>query len=223
MPTVSQLKSMFMAQIAPGDPSEFLRLLTEADMRLLEMGRFRFCKGRDTLTPVDGYITLPTAFASILGARVDKLAVSIDDEEFEFTPGGRGEVELGRGTSRLIDQGINDDGLRHYKVAGHLDDDDVVTALMHYAPVTLMDPDIADSNVPDDATVNTRCPDATALKLMMLGILMEEALDHGNARSYIADALRSLDNKEQAQRGNATRTMTHKPVGRGVRPVRGYR
>lgn len=223
MPTVSALKNMFMAQIAPGDPAEFLRILTESDMRLLEQGRWLWTRGVDTLTPVDGFVTLPARFASILGARVDKYAVPIDATEFEFTPGGRGEVDLGVGTSRLIDQGINDDGFRFYKVAGHLDDDDVVTALMHYAPVTLMDPDIADSSVPDDATVNTRCPDATALKLMMLGILMEEAMDHGNARSYIADALRSLDNKEQSQRGNATRTMTHKPMGRGVRPVSGYR
>lgn len=223
MPTVSQLKSMFQAQISPSNDDEFLRILTEADLRLLEAGRWRWCRGRDTLTPVDGYVTLPAQFASILGARVDKVAVDIRDEDYEFVPGGRGEVEVGTGNSRLIDQGMNDEGLRHYKVVGYLADDDVITALMHYAPVTLMDPDIADSTTPEDATVNTRCPDATALKLMMLGILMEEALDHGNARSYISDALKSLDNKEQSQRGNATRTINPRPMGMNIRRIRNWR
>lgn len=452
MPTVTALKSMFQAQVAPGDDAEFLRILTEADMRLLEYGRWRWTKGRGVLTPVDGFIDLPTSYASILGARVAKEAVDIFDEDYEFTPGGRGEIELGIGYAKLVDQGMcsveggigsvaasavldpsgannairltavtagvdgnliscqiltpaeqdgvvvevygnaitvtpgkgtlegvdvtqtaggppdfssspvlagtgvtgrhyyNAEGLpfdgvttrnnvvywnpevskwivateassdesvpddrmessenvdepwlvtawvavgeadfanceitvsrrgsgvstsaevidalnsnttvaalvvaandtghdgsgavgavsetfltggvtglverRRYKVTGYLDADDVVTALMHYAPVTLMDPDIADSSVPDDATVNTRCPDATAIKLMMLGILMEEAHDHGGASSFIADALRSLDNKEQSQRGNAQRTINSRPMGRNVRRIRGWR
>lgn len=223
MPTVTALKNLFQEQIASGDDDSFLRILTEADMRLLEFGRWRWTRRSDTLTPVAGFITLPTTYASVLGARVDKCPVDIHDEDYEFTPGGRGEIELGSGYARLIDQGMNEDGLRSYKVTGHLDADDVVTALMHYAPVTLMDPDIVDSSLPDDATVNTRCPDATALKLMMLGILMEEAHDHGGARSYIADALRGLDNKEQSQRGNAQRTIQSRPMGRNVRGLRGWR
>ena len=224
MPTVPQLKSLFQNQIAPGDSEEFLRILTEADLRLGEFGRWSWTRGVDTLTPVNGIITLPAAFASILGARVGNGAVDIFDRDYEFTPGGPGEVDLGNGFSRLIDQGLNETtGLREYKVTGYLDDGDVVTALMHYAPVTLMDPDIADSTTPEDATVNTRCPDATALKLMMLGILMEEAHDHGGARSFISDALKGLDNKEQAQRGNAQRTIQSRPMGRNVRRIRGWR
>ena len=223
MPTTSALKLLFQAQIAPNEDEEFLRLLTEADLRLLEQGRWQWTRGVDTLTPVDGYITLPARFASILGARVDKEPVDINDISYEFSPGGRGEVDLGTGYSRLIDQGMNEDGLRYYKVAGYLADDDVVTVLCHYAPVTLMDPDIWDSSLPEDATVNTRCPDATALKLMMLGIRMEEAHDHGGARSFIADALRSLDNKEQSQRGNAQRTINSRPLGRNVRRIRNWR
>lgn len=223
MPTVTALKAMFQAQIAPGDSEEFLRLLTEADLRLGEYGRWRWTRKRDTLTPVDGYVTLPIDYASILGARVDKEAVGLRDEDYEFTAGGPGEIELGVGSSRLIDQGLNDEGLRYYKVAGHLDDDDIVTALLHYAPVTLYDPDIVDSMVPEDAVTVTRCPDATALKLMMLGILMEEAHDHGGARSYISDALKSLDNKEQSQRGNAVRTINSRPNGLGVRGIRSFR
>lgn len=214
---------MFQPLIAPSDNEEFLRLLTEADMRLLEQGRWRWTRKQDTLTPVNGFVVLPTTYASILGARVDKYAVTLFDEEYEFVPGGVGEVDLGVGGSRLIDQGMNDDDLRHYKVAGHLDNDDVITALLHYAPVTLMDPDMGDEDVPEDATIHTRCPDATALKLMMLGIKMEEAYDHGGARSYIHDALKSLDNKEQSQRGNAQRTINSRPMGLGIRRIRGWR
>lgn len=223
MPTVTSLKEMFLGKIAPNDDDEFLRLLTEADMRLLEYGRWRWTKTRTTLTPVDGLVVLPADYASILGARVDKHAVDIRDEDYEFVPGGRGEVDLGVGSSRLIDQGLNDDGNRHYKVAGHLDDDDVVTVLVHYAPVTLFDPEYNDSSVPEDAVSVTRCPDATALKLMMFGIIFEEANDLGQARSYIADALRSLDNKEQSQRGNAARSVNFRPSGMGVRGIRNVR
>jgi hypothetical protein len=223
MPTVTSLKEKFFAQIAPGDDVEFLRLLTEADMRLLEYGRWRWTKTRTTLTPVGGIITLSPAHAAILGARVDKHPVDIRDEDYEFVPGGRGEVELGVGNSRLIDQGLNSSDERYYKVTGYLDDDDVVTALVHYAPVTLYDPEFSDSSVPADATTSTRCPDATALKLMMFGIVFEEANDLSAARSYIADALRSLDNKEQSQRGNATRSLSLRPNGPGIRGIRNMR
>lgn len=224
MPSVTQLKVLFQAQISPANDEEFLRLITEADMRLLEAGRWSWCRRTDTLTPVDGYVTLPVAYASILGARVDKHAVDIMADDYQFVPGGPGEVPLGCGNPRLLDQGFNEDGERYYKVTGHLDDDDVVTALMHFAPVTLYDPElIAEEDIPDGATVNTRCPDATALKLMMLGILMEEAHDHGGARSFISDALRSLDNKEQSQRGNAQRTIQSRPMGRNIRRIGGWR
>lgn len=223
MPTVTFLKEKLQDRIAPGNDYEFLRLLTEADMRLLEYGRWRWTRKPITLTPVDGIITLPAAYSSILGARVDKFPVDIRAEEFEYVPGGVGEVELGVGSSRLIDQGLNEDGLRHYKVSGHLDNDDVVSALVMYAPVTLYDPDIPDSSLPEDATLNTLCPDMTALKLTMLGIILEEALDVGNARSFMADALKSLDNKEQNQRGNARQQVNIRARGVGVSRVRSWR
>lgn len=226
MPTVTQLKTYFMAQIVPDDAnaeSEFLRILTEADARLVEFGKWKWTRRRGTLTPVNGIVTLPREYSSILGARVGKEAVDLRDEEYEFTPGGPGEIDLGTGYSRLIDQGLDDDELRYYKVAGHLDDDDIVTALMTFAPATLYDPDFMDSDVPEDAVSVTRCPDATSLKLMMLGIRCEESKDHESARSYIADALRGLDNKQQNQRGNTTRTIQSRPMGRNVRRIGGWR
>ena len=223
MPSVASLKTQFLAQIAPGNDTEFLRLLTEADMRALETGRWRWTKTRTVLTPAAGYVTLDPAHASILGARVDKYAVDLRDEEFEFQVGGPGEVELGNGSSKLIDQGLNGSDERYYKVAGGLDDDDVVTALVHYAPVTLFDPEYEDSGVPADAVSTTRCPSATALKLMMLGIIFEEAADNSKARSYFADAYKVLDNQEQSVRGGAKREIKVRTHGAGVRPIRNIR
>lgn len=223
MPTVTFLKERFQAQIAPGNDVEFLRLLTEADMRLLEYGRWRWTRTIITSSPVDGLFTLPAAYSSVLGARIGKDPIDIRAEEFEFVPGGVGEVDLGVGSSRLIDQGLTNAGLRYYKVTGHLEDTDVVTAMVMYAPVTLYDPDIPDSSLPDDATVNTLCPDATALKLIMLGIIFEEAADLGNARSYVSDALRSLENKEQNQRGNSRQSVNLRPNGVGVSRIRNMR
>jgi hypothetical protein len=223
MPSVTFLKQKLQPQIAPGDDYEFLRILTEADMRLLEYGRWRWTRTVIPLTPVEGVVTLPTTYSSILGARVEKYAVDIRAEEFEFVPGGVGEVDLGVGSSRLIDQGLNDSGQREYKVTGHLDSTDIVTAFVMYAPATLYDPDIVDSSLPEDAVTITLCPDAAALKLMMLGIIYEEASDLGNARSYISDALRGLDNKEQNQRGNARQSVNVRPRGIGVSRIRSFR
>ena len=229
MPSVTFLKEKLQAQIAPGDDYQFLRLLTEADMRLLEFGRWRWTRVSTTLSHNAGIITLPTKYSSILGARVGKEPIDIRAEEFEFVPGGVGEVDLGIGSSRLIDQGLNETvgdpnyGMRQYKVAGTLEDTDIVTAMVMYAPATLYDPDVVDSSLPDDAVTITLCPDATALKLVMLGIIFEEAADLGNARSYIADALRGLDNKEQNQRGNARQQVNVRARGVGVSRIRSYR
>ena len=88
MPTVTSLKASLQAQIAPGNDDEFLRLLSEADMRLLEFVKFRWTRTRVTLTPVDGYVELPAEYASILGAQVGGAAVDIHDETFEFAPEG---------------------------------------------------------------------------------------------------------------------------------------
>jgi len=224
MPSVSFLKEKLQAQIAPGDDTEFLRLLTEADMRLLEFGRWRWTRTKADFTPVNGIITLTSRQSSILAARIhEDPPVDIWAEEYEFVPGGAGEVPLNRGTNRLIDQGMNASDLREYKVTGHLEDDDIVTALVMYAPATLFDPDVPDDDLPADAVDTTVCPDMAALKLMMFGILYEEASDLGNARSYISDALKVLDNKEQNQRGQAKNTVNIRPRGRGVSRIRSFR
>lgn len=229
MPSVTFLKEKLQTQIAPGNDHEFLRLLTEADMRLLEYGRWRWTRTVTTLSHTDGIVALPARYSSILGARVGKLPVDIRAEEFEFVPGGVGEVDLGVGSSRLIDQGINTDdqdtnyGLREYKVTGTLEDTDVVTAMVMYAPATLYDPDIADSSLPEDAVTITLCPDTTALKLMMYSIIYEEAADMGNAYTYSKRALETLESKEQNQRGNARQQVNIRARGVGVSRIRSFR
>lgn len=224
MPTVASLKTTLQAQIAPNNDSEFLRLLTEADLRLLEYCRFRWTRGRVTLTPAAGIITLPAGYSSILGAQVDGAAKWIHDEHYEFTPDGLGEVEVaGCGSIRLIDQGLTVAGLRHYKVTGTLEDDWTIYALCHFAPVTLFDAAIGDSTVPDDAVDTTRCPDVAALKLFMLGIIMEEASNIEESSKYFSAALRGLENKEKTQRGGSRQTFNIRPNGPGIRGIRSLR
>jgi hypothetical protein len=218
MPTVASLKKALQGVIAPGNDAEFLRLLTEADLRLVESGKYRWTRGRTTLTPTDGIIVLPANYASIIGARVGKEAKVIWDESFEFTPNGYGEVPIdGSESLMLVDQGLNEDDLRYYKVAGHLNADTEVTALCHFAPFTLYDPEMDDSDVPEDAVNYTRCPDQGALKLMMLGITLEEQNDLGGSSGYMAKAANRLESQERAARGGSKQVFNIRPNGPGVR------
>ena len=227
MPTVSSLKSLLQAQIAPGDDVAFLRLLTEADIRLLEFARYYWCKGRITLTPVAGIVTLPVGYASILGAQVNGYAKDIRAEEFEFTPDGVGDIEVGNaGGVRLIDQGLNDDGLRYYKISGVLPEDTEVRALCHFAPLPLYDSANSapgDPGIPEDAVDSPRCPDVGALKLVMLAIIYEEANDMPQSGQYFATALRNLDAKEKTHRGGAQQQFNLRPNGPGIRGIKSFR
>lgn len=224
MPTIATLKSLYLAQIAPGDEAEFLRIISESDMRLLAYSRFRWSRSRLTLTPVDGIITLPATHASIIGAQVDGYASEIWSEEYEFVPDGVGEVEVdGADGIRLIDQGINDEGLRIYKVAGHIPADWQVKVLAHYAPAVLYDPDIAESGLPPEATNITRCPDSAALKLTALAIRYEEANDMNLSRQYFATALKGLDDRERGERGGAKPSMNIRSTAPGIRRIQNLR
>jgi hypothetical protein len=219
--TVTQLRAMYIAQIAPGQPSEFLRLLQEAEIKLLESGRWAWCKARVSLTPVNGIVTLPSQYAAIIGAQVEGAAISLKVEDHEFYPDGEGDVEVEGGYTKLIDQGFADD-VRTYKLAG-ADSSDTLSCLVHKAPATLYDPAIADSSLPEDITEDVTCPDASALKLCMLSIIMEEAHDNGAARDYLASCYARLNDREKTRRGNAQATPSVRPNGRGVRPIRNLR
>jgi hypothetical protein len=223
MPTVEFLKQHTMAQIAPGNPEEFLRLLTEADLRLLEFCKFKWTRTRVTLTPVDGIVTLPADYAGILGAQVSGMPVDIKDESFEFVAGGVGDVEVGgAGGVMLIDNGFDENDLRIYKVTGFLPEGTTIRAWVHYAPVTLYDPDLFDSTVPSDAVTVTRCPSMAALKLAMHGIILEEAEELEKSGGYFATALRNLESKESSQRAGAMPQINPRR-GRGTRRIRALR
>lgn len=316
--TVSSLQTKLLDIIAPGDSTRFLRLLQEADDRLLEFGRWNWTRSRATITPVNGLIQLPEQFSAIIGARLGSLPRPIHTEEFEFVPDGIGEVPvtgcIGVG---LIDQGyltvpgtdmfldfayasfssyegpliptapndgrpawssdgaleigetgfwarcyynsesggvgqwllsLYDDGLfqnvwtitttelspygltwvpalgfygaltttpsdsttaRTYKLGGEFPTNETVTALVRFAPSILA-----------TGTDMTRCPDYAALKLMMLAINFEEENDIERSRSYVATALRSLDNKEKSHRSGAKHTFTTTPWGSGISGIR---
>lgn len=218
MPSVTYLKQTLQPQIAPGNDQEFVRLLTEADGRLLEWVRFRWTRTKITLEPTDGIITLPPEFASILGAQVDGYAADIHDESYEFSAGGVGDVEICGCGGMLIDQGINDEGLRHYKCPP----DTSIRAWVNYAPRPLFDPEINDPDLPDDASDTTRCPSVAALKLACLGIIMEEADELEKSGGYFSTALRNLESKETSQRGGARPQVTVRRTG-GLRGIRSFR
>ena len=222
--TVDALHARFKLQIAPGDDYEFLRLLAEADLRLLETAKWRWTRSRVDLTPVSSLVTLPATHASILAARVDTVPVHTWDEEYEFVPEGIGEVEVGgTGDTRLIDQGLNGSGLRYYKVTSQSDDAITIHTLCLYAPRTLYfaddlpgPPAVTDSN-------ETLCPSAGALKLAMLAIVYEEAGEMGQSAHYMATALRNLENRGQSRRGGAKQTVNLNLYGPGVSGIRSFR
>ena len=194
-------------------------------MRLLEFGRWKWTRGRVDLTPASGIVTLPLNFASILAARSDELPIGIEEEEYEFNPNGPGEIKVDGGRLvRLIDQGLDGTDQRIYKVVGESTDDDyTIHTLAMYSPFTLY----YTVNLPGSPTVvesdQTRVPTAGALKLMMLGIIFEEAHDLGASSHYVATALKNLDNQGQNKRGGARTRVSVNPYGPGVKKIHNYR
>lgn len=212
MPTVAACETAFQNQIAPGDDSTFLRILQEADTRLLEMGRWQFCKTTTTLTPADGLITLDSDHASILGIQIDDWPADIHGQEWEFVPDGVGSLEVGTGGTLLVDQGLNSSGERVYKITGALNADWTINALVLYAPKALaLDAD------------TTRCDSLYALKMACYGVVYEEQNSIQDSQNYFQRAVDILDNQGQNQRGSARQTMSMSPAGRGVGGIRALR
>lgn len=212
MPTVAACKTHFMSQIDPSDGTNFLRILQDADTRLLESGRYRFCKTVDTLTETEGVVTLPSDYASILGIQLNGYPVDIHAQEFEFKPDGLGNIEVGKGGTMLIDQGLNSSDQREYKVTGFLDPTWTINALLLYAPKALTE----DSDT-------TRCDSMAALKLACLAIVYEENSSIQSSQNFFQRAFDVLENQGQNQRGSARQTMSMSPLGRGVRAIRSIR
>jgi hypothetical protein len=232
MLTVSSIKADLHDDF-PVDDAKFLRLLQQADTRLLELGRWRWTRDRITLTITtdandDLIVTLSPEYVSILAVQLDGSGGDIRDEDFEFVVGGVGYVQSADGAVQLIDNGYLDvtDGntterRRVYKVTGGANAvGDALVALAQFAPVVLYDPDLlddtdsgSDNDTPTDGTDVTRCQSLAALKLCMFGITYENSGDAGRARAFMADAHHVLDNKQTAHRGGARQQATTRQPG----------
>lgn len=205
--SVHSLKVKYQDLTAPGDDSEFVRLLLEADERLLSAGRWHWTRQPITLIPdEDGIIELSPIYESIVGCRVGDVPQGIVWQETEYLEGGPGEITIEGCTARLIDQGwtdVLDDNsssdtsddvttrVRTYKVSDLSIDG--VSALCRFA---------AKTEYADDYDL-TICPVSAALKQMMLSIIYEEANDSQKSLEYRQLALVTIQEHEKAYRGLA--------------------
>lgn len=190
MPTlVSDLKIRTQSQIAPGQDEEFYRIASEADSRLLEMGKWHWTRETLELTVTDRLIELPEGYRSIVACRLDDVPKNIKWQESEFYDEGQGEIPIDGCRYVIVDQGLIE-GVRTYKVGSG--DIETVYALAKHAPVEIEDED-----------TELWCPSITALKLMMLAILYEEANELQKAMEYEMTAKKKLIELEDAYRGIA--------------------
>lgn len=219
----------YLAQIAPGDNAGFVRILNEAEERLMETGRWHWCKALVTLVVEDGgRVRLdPSVHRAILGCTVDNGATVIQTRELEFLPGGPGREDPAAGNAGyLIDEGIvvvpdnegsdsgEDGGVvlrRSYKIMPVVEDGDTVEALVHLAHPELS------TDSPDNTTC--ACPSSGALKLAMLAVVYEEANDFVRSQDYWQRAHALLDGDEKTNRGGARATPSVQPFGPGISPV----
>lgn len=206
--TVHQLLTKYGDLVAPGNEQEFVRLLLEADERLLAAGRWHWTREPATLTPDDdGIVTLPSQYESIVGCRLGDVPQGVVWQEAEYLEGGPGEIAIDGCSARLVDQGWADSTsdndtpdeesddvttrTRTYKVTDSSITE--VSALCRFAAKTQFDSDYD----------NTICPVSAALKLMMLSIAHEEAVNTEKSVEYKTLALNSIQEHEKAYRGLA--------------------
>lgn len=205
--SVHSLKQRYQDLVAPGNDQEFERLLLEADERLLASGRWHWTREPSVLTPdVDGLITLPAQYESIVGCRVGEVPQGVVWQETEYLEGGPGEITIEGCTARLVDQGWSDSTAdqstsdesddvitrtRTYKVSDASIDE--VTALCRFAAIVEYGSDY----------VAVLCPSAPSLKQMMLSIIYEEANDTTKSLEYRQLAINTCSEHEKAYRGLA--------------------
>ena len=110
MPTpASELQTRYQSLVAPGNNALFWRLLTEANERLLFSGRWHWAREPLSLAVVDGAITLPDGYHSIVGARINGTAVGVNWQESEWFEGGPGEfIPIEGARAFLVDQGLSE-------------------------------------------------------------------------------------------------------------------
>lgn len=101
------LESRLISDLAPNNPGRFYSLLSEADEKLLNAGRWRWTRTLLTLTPnADNQVVLPQDYESIVGARIGDSPTGIGWQELEFYDMGPGLVKVDGCRGQLIDQGL---------------------------------------------------------------------------------------------------------------------
>jgi len=192
--SVPDIKTRYQAQIAPGDDTEFYRILSEADDRLLEMSKGYWTREKVEMTVVDGIVQLPEEYSAIVACRLDDAPRGIRWEESEYYEQGVGELPIEGCRHRIVDQGLIE-GVRTYKVTG--DNVEKVYALCRLA----ITPFYVDGS--DESPTEIRCPSLPAIKMMMLSIVYEEANSLEKAMDYEMAARKKLKEHEDSYRGIA--------------------
>lgn len=189
--TALTLKNRYQDQIAPGDDASFFRILTEADERLLESGKWFWTRDKLEFTPDgDQLVFLDPAYSAIVACRLDNLPRGVRWEESEYYEEGTGEIPITGCQSKIVDQGLVA-GVRTYKVAD--ENVETVFTLCKLAPIPLID---------DDAD-EVLCPSIVALKMMMLAIIYEEANDLTRSMEFELSARKKAKENDDSYRGLA--------------------
>lgn len=197
--TAAILEARLINEIAPGNSAGFKELLTQADERLLEAGKWQWTRGPLDLTPTDGVVALPSGYTSIVGCRIGSVAKGVLWQEIEFLEDGPGVIPVEGANGQLLDQGLVA-GVRSYRCTGSAPEAIVVLARFAPLPIT------TGADIP-------RCQSFAALKQAMFSLLYEGNNDIERSRAYMAMAVESLDFQETAYRGSAKKVFDPKIYG----------
>jgi hypothetical protein len=197
--TALHLETGLIDQIAPHNTEVFYRLLTEADERLLNAGRWAWTRAVLNLSVTDGMLVIPVTYRGICGCKVGSTASGVLWQEIEYLPEGPGPMPVqGCQGAAFIDAGYQNIAGTQVRVytTSHADLTEVVVLARH-EPLVITKP----SDVP-------RCQSYSALKLGMMAILYENANDIERAQGYLSMAFETLDKQEEAYRGTAKQIFT---------------
>lgn len=197
--TALNLEAGLIDRLAPNDTEEFYRLLTEADERLLNAGRWAWTRTVLNLLVVEGKLIIPITYRGICGCKVGSTASGVLWQEIDYLPEGPGPIPVqGCRGAAFTDAGYqNVDGteVRVYTTS-HADLTEVVV-LARFSPLEVTEP----SHIP-------RCQSFAALKLAMMSIIYENKNDIDRSQGYFGMALDVLDKQEAAYRGTAKQIFT---------------
>lgn len=197
--TALVLESRLLRDIAPGNVERFYEVLSEADEKLLEAGKWSWTRRPLDLTPTNGIVSLPGGYTSIVGCKVGSMAKGVLWQEIEFLEHGPGVIPVEGCSGQLLDIGVIE-GVRQYRCTGS-DPQDIVV-LARYAPSEITGP----FSIP-------RCQSFSAIKNAMLSLIYEGASDPERGRMYFQMALETLSNQEVAYRGSAKKVFDPKIYG----------